>query len=510
MSSNSGDGLLYLGFIPERLRTRLSITSAHIARVKRYYKLWDYYNGRHWDYTAAEDETQVVFNYIRKIVHLLSSFTFKRGFSLSVDLGWEGIKSYLDRQWESNGKETVLMNMGISGCITGDVFCKVSWESEPEFDDPFCKVDLIPSEYCFPEFSGAKGERTGIMTACSILYPTYEHKRDGLFKVSETVETVVRAERWTPEYVEHFIGNEKVGEDVNPLGIIPIVHIPDWPVPGQFFGLSTIEDLIEPNKSLNGVITDIQDILEYQASPQTIGKGVAIDKMVRGPDKFWQIPDDGDVYNLEMESDLASSYKYVELLLRMLSDLSGVPRNAFGGASQHVSNTPGVTMNYLYLPMVEVREVKLRSYELGLRRINKLMMKLGELFDADFRDVVEGIRSKNPAKNAYKTNIVWGSALPRDEQDVLAQADKRIKLGLSTQEDELKHLGTEEDLIPDILQRVEENRKKFAESGFTPTGDPLPQRGGTSRLRETTTGEANRGARTSEGMERSSNDGEDT
>lgn len=64
------------------------------------------------------------------------------------------------------------------------------------------------------------------------------------------------------------------------------------------------------NDAINGSVSSTRKIIRLHASPQTIGKGVTVQSLKRGADQFWEIPIDGDVYNLEMSSDLAAARQF--------------------------------------------------------------------------------------------------------------------------------------------------------------------------------------------------------
>src|SRR5690606_10543777 len=90
----------------------------------------------------------------------------------------------------------------------------------------------------------------------------------------------------------------------------PFAPIVDWANqsrPHTYYGQTS---LTNPglNDSINFVASNTARIIKFHAHPKSIGKGVDPDKIVETPiDGFYAIPDNADVYNLEMQSDLMSS-----------------------------------------------------------------------------------------------------------------------------------------------------------------------------------------------------------
>ena len=67
----------------------------------------------------------------------------------------------------------------------------------------------------------------------------------------------------TDEVIEEYVNDELIDSRPNPIGMIPIVHIPNMPVPSSPWGLSDCQDIINLNMHYNEVSTDIADIVNY-------------------------------------------------------------------------------------------------------------------------------------------------------------------------------------------------------------------------------------------------------
>ena len=74
----------------------------------------------------------------------------------------------------------------------------------------------------------------------------------------------------TDETIEEYINDELIDQRPNPIGTVPIVHIPNLPVSGSPWGLSDAHDIITINRQYNEIATDVADIINYHAAPVTV------------------------------------------------------------------------------------------------------------------------------------------------------------------------------------------------------------------------------------------------
>ena len=424
----------------------------HGPRLNRYSLNWAMYLGHHWGYRREQGEMQISVNYYRAFIDYLARFTFGQGIHFRSPAATEAIvPNRLERVWEvDNDKQKVLFEMAQIGGITGDCFVKVAyeeaWQDSTGRIHPG-RVRILPlnSAFCFPEFH--PHDRTRLLRFKQ-KYRFWGTSLEGTRQVFTYTEIL------TDDIIEEYINDELIDSRPNPLGLIPVVHIPNIPVSGSPWGLSDAHDIISLNRSYNEISTDIADIINYHAAPVTVIVGAKASNLEKGAKKVWGgLPKDAQVFNLEGGgSGIQGALQFLETIKRSMHELMNVPESALGQA-QPVSNTSGVALSIQYQPLMNRWTHKVAQYRAGLERINELVMlnlalkepealmynpntdgKLtsGQLDRLDVNDPVTFINYAH-----------FPPPLPLDKIVLLNELAQKISMGLESKAGALRALGEE-------------------------------------------------------------------
>ena len=444
----------------------------HAERLARYREFMRFYKGKHWNHTRDINEPFVTINYCRRFVDSQVNFLMKGGFSITIpddpstaakeDEDREFVRLMLEATWEKNRKELIAFEMAQMGSITGDVFLRVSWETEDPIEAPYARVDVLPSQYVFPSFGGPYGVDRKKVNSVLILFPRFKNGDSSNKRFGDLPQSNVEwyGERWFHDKVIEYGPDGSEVTKKNPLGEIPVVHIPNYSVAGEFYGRSDLSDLIDLQREYNEKATDISDVINYHGSPVTIVKGAKLTQLERGPNRMWGLPENASVNNLSLSGELSSSIDYLDRIKRSMHEVGGVPEIAL---SSNVNNREtGASVSMRYMPMLEARQVKIQTYGAGLRLVNRLIMKMTSIADVNFSSEF----SKLDASNKYRNEVVFPSPLPRDESIELDRATTRIDAGLTSKRYELQKMGFSQREIEKIREDIENEREDQAELEF--------------------------------------------
>jgi len=466
----------------------------HAVRLTRYQRNWNFYKGNQWDYARGEDDPFVTINYLKKIVQRHISFFLGKGFKVVVpDLpdtpedestAREFVRSMLEETWRRNRIGRFCLEAGQIGGITGDVFCFVSWEANDPIEDPYARVDVLPSQFVFPTYGGPYGVDRKRMEAVTIVYPYFVDagqvdKITGL----PAKKTAIRVETWTRE--KHTIYNDDgkgiKSEEPNLFGEIPVVHIANYPIAGEEYGESDIDALITIQREFNEKATDISDVVNYHGSPITLLYGMKLSAVEKGANRMWGIENpDARVENLELKGDMALSKGYMELIRSSLLELADLPKDALmADSSGTAANMSGVALAMHFLPLLWRRNDKIQTYGEGLRLINRLMLKYTDLKDDKFH---KEFRKITAAK--YRTEIVFPDPLPRDESLRLQQVERRLKNRIASRRQVLEEDGFSQRQAEKILQEADKDAEMEAklvqmtkpQAAIGPNGEQMPRK----------------------------------
>ncbi|WP_019629562.1 phage portal protein [Actinomadura atramentaria] len=420
--------------------------------MNRYATSWAFYLGHHWAYRREFGEPQITFNYARAFADYANNFTFSRGVHFESAPAFQHIiPALLQRIWEvDNDKAQTLWSVGNHGSVSGDSFVKVAYE--PPFEDAAGnphpgRVRILPlnSSFCFPEWHPHDRER---LLRFKLKYRFWGTTLEGTRQVFTYTEIL------TDDRIEEYVNDELIDSRPNPLGQVPIVHIPNIPVAGSPWGLSDIHDIIPLNREYNEKATNISDIINYHASPVTIITGAKASNLEKGPKKVWGgLPKDANVFNLEGGTNaLPHALAYLDMLKRSMHEMTGVPESALG-QMQPISNTSGVALSIQYQPMIQKMDLKRLQYTVGLRRINELALRTLFLHEPEtlaYNPESDGLLTEGQAlvidpndPAVYDVKCVWSAPLPVDVLVKLNEIQAKLALGLESKVGALRDLGSE-------------------------------------------------------------------
>jgi hypothetical protein len=437
----------------------------HGPRLNRYSLNWAMYLGHHWGYRRESGEMQIAVNYYRAFNDFLARFVFGKGVHFRSPKATEAIvPDRLERVWEvDNDKMRVLLEMAQQGGITGDCFIKVAYE-EPWTDSAGLahpgRVRILPmnSSFCFPEFH--PHDRTRLLR----FKQKYRFRGTSL---EGTRQVFTYTEILTDDTIEEYINDELIDSRPNPLGQIPVVHIPNVPVSGSPWGLADAHDIITINRAYNEISTDIADIINYHASPVTVIVGAKASNLEKGAKKVWGgLPKDAQVFNLEGGAQgIDGALKYLELLKRSMHEVMNIPETALGQV-QPISNTSGVALSIQYQPLMNRWSQKVAQYGNGIEKINELVMRT--LAIKEPQTLIYNPDEDGPIKAGqlpqldpndpitYMNYVQFPQPLPLDKLIVLNEIQTKLGMGLESKEGALRQLGEEfpEEKLQEIRQEL--------------------------------------------------------
>jgi len=423
----------------------------HGPRLNRYSSAWAWYLGHHWSHRREMGDNNITMNYVRTMSDFITNFCFGKGIQFKVpEQNQAIIPRLLHEVWDNhNNKHYLLWQMGQLASVTGDCFVKVA------FDEPYVdpagmvhngRVRVLPLNpaHCFPEYHPHDRER---LLRFKLKYRFWGTSPEGTRQVYTFTEIL------TDSTVQQFINDELVDEYENPLGMVPVVHIPNITISSSPWGQSDIWDIIQLNRELNEKMTEVSDIINYHAAPVTIITGAKASQLERGPKKVWAgLPKDAQVFNLESRGEMSGALEYIQFIKRSMHEITGVPETALG-QFQPVSNTSGVALAIQYQPLMNRYQMKKVHFTNGLEKLNEIIIRTAAVFMPELL-VYDPSQSAMPEPdqlteldpndpNTYKTTIHWPEPLPVDALIKLNEIQSKMALGLESKRGALKALGEE-------------------------------------------------------------------
>ena len=473
-----------------------NLTNEETLFLKKIKEAWNFYEGYHWEGIDDLDKPQVTFNYCRTFVNKFVSFEFGKGFTIktpveldnvgvtiddkkieiNLDTNGDGqlsedeiqggftikektLGDYLFQVWKDNKKDTLLTELGQTKSITGEAWVKVQFEDPEDMNDPFeeypkgrIRLSCIPTQFVFPRFSDHDKDR---LESLLIMYPIRKEQDTGvLFK--RTVETTIMyKEFWTPKEIIVYEGKKEVDRMENPYGFIPFVQIKNFPIAGRTRGVGDIDDIIPLNVELNTKKSDVSEVIDYHSAPITLVYGAKIGNLEKGANKVWGgLPKDAKVENLNLQGDLVASVNYASDVKTSMCEIAGVPETVLGGASA-ISNTSGVALQYMNLPLIERTRIKRSCSSDGLQEVNKYI-----IFISLYHDLIKKPEDIS-MKDFLRNEVEIPDTLPKDELIELQKIQQEMTMGLECRHGAMERVG--KDNIPKKLAEIDKERTEHPE-----------------------------------------------
>lgn len=360
-------------------------------------------------------------NYARIIVDKGVSFLFGQevGFELDETAQTEA-ETWLANTWQANRKMTLLQNAALVGGVTGHVFIKIVPAQ------PYPRLVVIDSETVSVTLAPDDIDQ---VLAYQIAYTARNPQTGKPIGVRQLIERDGAGWRVIDQ-----IGNlenlhwRTVNETSWLFPFPPVVHCQNLPAPGEFWGQSDLEeDIIEVIRAINFVASNTARIIRFHAHPKTWGRGFRAQDLRIAVDETVVLPgENAELRNLEMQSDLGSSLRYLNMLQQALHEISRVPEVATGRL-EGIGALSGVALQILYQPLLEKTHTKRLLYGDMLVELNRRLLAMG------------GFGLEN------RTVLHWQDVLPRDPMQERQAALIDQQLGVSA-DTLLQRLGFDPEL----------------------------------------------------------------
>ena len=414
------------GFTPTEL-ARLDVD-----RLRGYKELLDFYDGRQWEGYAKRGEKRLTFNYAKVVIDKVTSYLMS-GINLVVDAVEDSdearanarrAEAALHRVYEDNSLEQLDFETEVDCAILGDACFKVIWDQEAKG----VRVTV-------PDIQGIYawwvGDDTSRVWRVASRYSLTSDEVEILYKVKPKGKTASVVELWTAQGFELWLDNVQVERKANPYGFIPFIIYPNLREPKKFWGISDLPQIIEPQRELNRAMSQLSRILELSGNPIAVLENVeeAEDIAVR-PGAVWNIPEDAKAYLLDLlqGGGVGLHISYIDLLYRMLHDISESPRAAFGGTTRDLS---GVALEIELQPLLQKVRRKGLIRAAAYNQRNRMILKL-----------VEKYQNENFGDNHLR--VVWGPVLPRDMERLVSNEQVLVQNGIHSRKRAMDEIGVKE------------------------------------------------------------------
>ena len=398
-------------------------------RLNGYRQLLDFYHGQQWDSRERRGEKHLTFNYARVFIEKIASYLMS-GVTFTVDpvedtdeaqVKAQSAEAALHRVYEENNLEQLDLETEIDCAILGDAAYKVTWNTGTK-----------SIRVTAPDVQGiyawwAADDMSQIWRIAS-KYSMSGEMAETMYMVKPQGRTAMVVEVWTDREFELWVDGIRVDRRPNPYGFIPFVIYPNLREPKKFWGLSDLVQVKGTQQELNRALSQLSRILELSGNPIAVLENIEeSDDIAVSPGAVWNVPESAKAYLLDLlqGGGVRLHIDYINLLYRILHDLSESPRAAFGGTERDLS---GIALEIELQPLLQkVRRKRLVRTAVYNKR-NRMILKLLEKFrDVDFGD--------------NHLRVVWGPVVPTDMTRLVSNEQILVQNGIHSRRSAMDEIG---------------------------------------------------------------------
>jgi hypothetical protein len=402
-------------------------------RFRRYADARAFANGAQWATRQRPGETRLTFNYARALVRKVASYLFPTPVTFTVPAtGDQRGANRAERAFADAIAANDLARLDIDLCIEaltlGDAVMKVTWSAqagrpvvaavdpatlivETAADNPRAMLQAVQTY-------GLTGAELRQTFGDALKRAFFEPER--LYPVTET---------WTDDRWRVEIAGQPLRDERNPYGWIPYVVVSNNPAPHVFWGQSELTDLYDVCQELNRRMSVLSRVLELSGAPIAVLENVdGSEGITVGPGAKWELPEGARAYLLDLlgGGSVGLHIDYVNLLFRVLHDLSETPRTAFGDSGRALS---GAALEVEIQPLVQKVSRTRRTWDGVYQARNARILDLLERFGDE---EIDGQR---------RTVTVWPGILPSDTAGAVRNAVALVESGIQSRHSAIASLG---------------------------------------------------------------------
>jgi len=420
-------------------------------RFSSYKSNLDFYNGSQW--ASKSKNRQLVFNYARIAVDKITSYLMNdinfsfdplpgsgpAGDKAADPAGARRAEDLIYRVLDQNNCAELDYTTEIDTAILGDGCYKVTW-------DPLEKRIRITAPDVNGLFAWWTGDDLSRIYRVASCYTLSADEVATMYNKTVTKKTAQLTELWTMKEFVLFLDNDIIDRKPNPYGFIPFIIFPNLRRPKQFWGVSDIPQLQEPQKELNRALSQLSRILEVSGNPIAVLEGVESSEDIQvKPGAVWNLPPDTRAYLLDLlqGGGIRLHIDYIDLVYRTMHDLAESPRAAYGGIETELS---GVALEVELQSLLQKvkRKRLIRTYV--YKRRNEMVLSLWAKFARE-----------DLTQNSQR--VCWGPVLPQDRNREAQNEQLLIQSGVHSRRTAMDNLAIRD---PELeFEKWMEERKRI-------------------------------------------------
>lgn len=253
---------------------------------------------------------------------------------------------------------------------------------------------------------------------------------------------------WDDEHTITTINGDDVEFVNHDFGFVPLLFVPNMPHPTIEWGVSDLEDMLDPQVEYNEQVSNQDDILKQVAFPTIFGSNLDVEEIEAGTSKIYDLGDEAKVFSDPRNTNFPFLSNFLQTRKADITMASGL-NELFTGGSDAVFQATGRALSVIMQPITNRVQGKQRRWKRQLKRLAANILVLTEKFVPGGKDLVDG---------HYKADIFFSSTLVRDVTDELNKFIQKVQSQYTT----MKNIGVPSPKDEQALMKKELSDERLA------------------------------------------------
>lgn len=376
----------------------------------------------------------------------------------------DGDQEFIDALWRENKLGIQCYESALTNSVLGDAVFKIrTGKRNPNDTDSTVIIEDITPNIYFPNIDGfnVRAEPNSQKLA-------WTFERNG--------KTYLRVEEHTPGlitnkvfYMENnVIKNEESLSILRIPGLMPtqetgvekslIVHIPNWKIGSQYFGISDYSDLDSIFYAINNRMTKVDNILDKHGDPiLAVPPGVLdengrVRKHSLGVIELGE-GEEGKPEYIVWDAKLESAFSEIEKLMDFMYLIGEISPDIIGLGEGKTDS--GRALKFKLMRTIAKTARKRLYYDYAIKQV----LYIAQLVAKEWKLPVDGLYL---SKEAVVPDIQWQDGLPIDNGEQIETESKALDAGITSKKDVIMRVyGVDEETAEEQLDQIESEQPKI-------------------------------------------------
>jgi len=426
-----------------------SIASGYV--MAGYENLRKFFEGDQWDFVPEGGGSAKVYNLCANTVWIYTAFMTNEPVEFDVppldkkdpveNARAEAKEKILMQILEDNRFDTMFEEAVEIGSELGDTFILGPFVRDPENprivfnrvkrpenirliwkDDSYDEITGFIHSYAVTKevadkMFGEKAKARGINLNDTQQSPSDEHS---------SIPMVNIVEYFDEERFIQIVSNHLLDYVEHKWGFIPILYVKNIPHPNRPYGISDLENLLDPQKEMNEKMTNLSKVVTDEANPKLFGKNLSPTTINSGATELIDLGDDAEFLPDPRKSGVPPLEQIINTVRGMSNELSGIPQVLTGGNTS--VEFSGRALAVFMQPINNRIKGRQKRWKYALKYFCGNIFRLIELYYPKYKKLIGGV---------YDIDVYFPGTLLRSITDEINKFNGKLQSQYTT----MKNLG---------------------------------------------------------------------